>query len=194
MDDAATSSWRAHVPVAPGRSRRSGRGWAPIVALGLVASAGASACSDVGGGSDEETDRAVDIYVAVLRSVVDPVRPVDVEHPPVFVEHEDMDEDIELDVQVGVVNELEGEYDVRFIDSREEALTSDEPGTAVADDGVLVGLGPIAAGDPVTVLAHRYWGEGRQESFAVDVHETGDQWDAAAPREVAPPTTAATDG
>jgi hypothetical protein len=193
MDDAATSPWRARAP-APARSRRSGRGWVPIVALGLAATAGASACSDVAGGSDDDTDRAVDIYVAVLRSVVDPVRPADVEHPPVFVEHEDMDEDIELDVQVGVVNELEDEYDVRFIDSREEALSSEEPRIRVADDGVLVGLGPIANGDPVTVLARRYWGEGREESFAVDVRERGDEWDASRPREVASPTTVATEG
>jgi hypothetical protein len=193
MDDAATSPRRARVPATPVRSRRSGRAWVPVVALGLAAAAGASACSDVAGGNDDETDRAVDIYVAVLRSVVEPVKP-DVEHPPVFVEHEDMDEDIALDVQVGVVNELEDEYDVRFIDSREEALPSDEPDAPVADDGVLVGLGPIGTGDPVTVLAHRYWGEGREESFAVDVHKSGDEWDAATPREVAPPTTVATDG
>jgi hypothetical protein len=180
----------------PATSRRRGRAsaWVPVVALGLGVASLAAACSDVAGNSDDETDRAVAIYVAVLRAVVDPVARGDGDQPPVFVEHEDMEEDIDLDVQVGVVNDLEDEYDVRFIDSREEALVDDEPGTAVVDDGVLVGLGPISTGDPVTVLAHRYWGEGEQESFAVDVHEVGERWDAGPPREVTTSTTPTTGG
>ena len=68
------------------------------------------------------------------------------------------DEPIPLEVQAGVVNRLEDSMAVRFIDARDEAIDTSEPGDPVREDGFLIGLGPITDTErvPVGLYADRY--------------------------------------
>ncbi len=65
---------------------------------------------------------------------------------------------IDLAVQARVVTVLDTVARVRFIDHRAEAIDEDLPGKPVRENGMLVGLGPIVAGDADqrTVQARRY--------------------------------------
>ncbi len=72
---------------------------------------------------------------------------------PVFIEARGEGASIQLDVQADLIKSTQDVATVKFIDSRDEALvTNDDGTTVVADDGVLVRLAPVVeVGDKVRI-------------------------------------------
>ena len=79
--------------------------------------------------------------------------PDDPDPLPVFIEARGEGTSIQLDVQAELVKSTEDVATVRFIDSRDEALVTNEDGTVVvADDGILIRLAPVVEeGDKVRI-------------------------------------------
>jgi hypothetical protein len=120
-----------------------------VVAV-LLCGAALGGCGDDARNDD---DRFVtDAYTVAIEWVL--ARPefapdVDLEVvPPVFVDSLGPDE-IDLDVQVEIVRRFEPVVDVRFTDTRGEALDATKDGAPVRDGGLLLGLGAV----PITTSA-----------------------------------------
>ena len=73
----------------------------------------------------------------------------------VFIESLGSNE-IELDVQVDVVNRYEDDFEIRFIDTRSEAIEGTQPDARVRDGCVLIGLGPVFHDETAEVGAEMY--------------------------------------
>lgn len=122
--------------------------------VAAVTAALLAGCGDASG--QEQT--AAEIYAAAIRWLVDDGRDSEpVEGERVFVESVD-EAGIPLAVQADVVNLLEDELSVRFIDAWEEAIDTAEPGDPVRDAGVLIGLGAVDVEErsPVRIYVDRY--------------------------------------
>lgn len=166
------------------------------VALALaVAALVSSGCGDDDTAAPTEqdpVDRQVDIYAEVLRAVVVDADPAFAEAGPpvVYVAARGGEEPINVDVQAGVVVELEEWTTIRFVDTVEEAVDVDAEGAPVRDDGVLVGLGPVPEeGRIVDVYADRYEGPDRTVVFEVTVRRTSDGWSVDEPLDGVPVAT-----
>jgi hypothetical protein len=134
------------------RSVTLGRAVLAIVLCGTLV----AGCGDDGGSRDIHT---ADSYVVVVEWILaepefapDPTLD---EMPPVFVESLGPGE-IDLDVQVQIVQHFEPVVDVRFIDTRAEALDESEGGAHVRDGGLLLGLGPIPVEGPIDIRGEVY--------------------------------------
>ena len=88
----------------------------------------------------------------------------DPEPLPVFVEPRGEGASIGLDIQAELVTSVQDVATVRFIDSRDEALvTNDEGALVAADDGMLLRLAPVVE-------------VGRTIRLDVDVHQHDEQF------------------
>ncbi len=88
----------------------------------------------------------------------------DPEPLPVFIEPRGEGASIALDVQAELIKSTQDVATVRFIDSRDEALFTNDDGTVVvADGGVLIRLAPVVE-------------EGRKVRLDIDVHEHDEQF------------------
>ncbi|MEP7114689.1 MAG: hypothetical protein ABI862_15590 [Ilumatobacteraceae bacterium] len=78
---------------------------------------------------------------------------------PVFIESRGEGASIQLDVQAELIKSTQDVATVRFIDSRDEALVTNDDGTVVvADDGILIRLAPVVE-------------EGKKVRIDVDLHK-----------------------
>lgn len=163
------------------------------LALTVLALGGCGDDDDAGGsGEQDPVERQVDIYAEVLRAVVVDADPALAEAGPpvVYVAARGDDEPINVDVQAGVVVDLEEWTTIRFVDAVEEAVAVDDEGAPVRDDGMLVGLGPVPEeGRTVDVYADRYEGPERTVVFEVTVRRTAEGWSADGPLEGVPVAT-----
>jgi len=137
-----------------------------------------SACTDEAS-PDDPNQRLVGIYSAAIPAVVIHERP-DLRDETldlvVFVATRE-DVTIPIEVQIGVVNELEDWATIRFIDDFDEALTGDDDERTVRDGGVLVQLGDVSDGTTsVTVDADRYEGTGRLLTFDLSLLRRAGEW------------------
>ena len=83
---------------------------------------------------------------------------------PVFIEPRGEGASIKLDVQAELVKSTKDVATVRFIDSRDEALITNDDGTVVvADGGILLRLAPVVE-------------EGDKIQLDVDVHDHDEQF------------------
>jgi hypothetical protein len=83
---------------------------------------------------------------------------------PVFIEPRGEGASIQLDVQAELIKSTQDVATVRFIDSRDEALITNDDGTVVvADDGMLLRLAPVVE-------------EGNKVRLDVDVHDRDEQF------------------
>ena len=137
----------------------------------------------IGCGSSTEVDdtaRNAAIYRSVIVDVVDRSGVVldGVDGLPVlFIEAFDAD-GIALEVQVEVVSSFIEQYEIRFIDHRDEAVEIDLDGLPVRANSLLIGLGPIVADGTINVRgelylstyavsAYRYTLEGRGDTYSI---------------------------
>jgi hypothetical protein len=159
-------------------------------AVAAVASAGLvlAACPDE---PPDTVERSIAVYGSVLSWVLDhevPVAPAVDGEPPrvVFVEH--FGSDMDLQVQVELVSRFEQEgYELRFVDTRLEALDEGEDDRPVRDGGVLVGLGPIPKGIRIEVRVEVYRSQSDIDAYRVPVaHRTGTWGLAGEPTPVEP--------
>lgn len=94
------------------------------------------------------------------------------------------DNQIDAEVQVGVVNELDDWANVRFIDELEEAVDEGADGGPVRDEGVLIGLGPVADGAVTTsLIADQYVSSTETIVFEVDLRRRSGEWSVETPLE-----------
>jgi hypothetical protein len=102
--------------------------------------------------------RAGNVYDSIVRwfaqsSTTDP------DPLPVFIEARGEGASIQLDVQAELIKSTQDVATVRFIDSRDEALFTNDDGTVVvADEGILIRLAPVVE-------------EGKKVRIDVDLHE-----------------------
>jgi hypothetical protein len=83
---------------------------------------------------------------------------------PVFIEARGEGASIQLDVQAELIKSTNDVATVRFIDSRDEALVTNDDGTVVvADGGILIRLAPVVE-------------EGKKVRIDVDLHEKDEEF------------------
>lgn len=128
--------------------------------LGLVAVVVAMAVPvGCGGETDQSANREVDAYTAVVDWVLAEPRFTTTPDPDdkliVFIESLASGV-IDLDVQIEVVGHFEELAEIRFIDTREEAVDQEEPGAPVRDGGMLLGLGAVPATGPLELRGEVY--------------------------------------
>jgi hypothetical protein len=137
-----------------------GRGRTVLVAA-IVAVLAIGSCS-----SDSPEDshvRAEAVYDSVVRWFAQR-ESGDPDPLPVFIEPRGEGASIQLDVQAKVVDSTKDVATVRFIDTRDEALVTNDDGVVVvADDGVLLRLDPVVE-------------KGNSVKLDVDVHDRDDHF------------------
>ena len=130
--------------------------FAAVVLVVLVV----TACSD--GSTATPEARASAVYAEIVRWFAR--ANTDAEPLPVFIEPRGAGATIGLDVQAELIKDVQDVATVRFIDSRDEALVTNDDGTVVvAGGGVLLRLAPVVE-------------EGSKVRIEVDVHEHDEQF------------------
>ena len=137
----------------------------------------------------DDTARNAAIYRSVIADVVDRSGVVqdDVEDLPVlFIEAFDAD-GIALEVQVEVVGSFIEQYEIRFIDDRDEAIEVDLAGLPVRANSFLIGLGPIVLDGTVDVRSELYLSTDAVSAFRYTLAGRDDSWPiVGAPEEIEP--------
>lgn len=110
------------------------------VAAVLVAATGLLACD-----RDEKSQSPIaQVLTAIVRDAAGDLPPdEDPDALPVVYVISGTDEALPATAQAAVANALNGEIDVRFADTRDEALDDSEPGVPVRDGGALVAVGNL---------------------------------------------------
>jgi hypothetical protein len=163
----------------------------------------AASCSS-GPGPDED-DRTGAIYAAAIRAVIDDHAGDDAggdagndasndasndtsdtteataDVGPVFVASSDPEQSISLEVQAEMVEELHDFATLRFVDEPTEAIDEDDPTQPVADNGVLLELGPIREQDDTATLDVEWYQDvDTTQSYRVRATRSDDVWTATA--------------
>jgi hypothetical protein len=145
-----------------------------LIALAFVA----AACGDDGEDGAERSAPEAEVYTAVIEALAPdtPGQVVEELDRDVFVGPLNDEVDLSLGVQASVVDDLEDFATIRFVDDKDEAVGSDET-KPVIDDGVLLLLGRVPAGDSPAVRATRYVDVDDVARFRVTVEGSGERWD-----------------
>jgi hypothetical protein len=143
---------------------------------------GVIGCSD--SSPEDPSGRSAAVYSEVLQwfaasssSDPDPL--------PVFLEPRGEGASIPLPVQAELIAELSDVADLRFIDSRDEAIVVDDDGVAaVADDGILLRLSPVdEVSEPVQVDVDLYLAGEDMITFRFELDHNGEGWSVTGPPE-----------
>lgn len=96
----------------------------------------------------------------------------------VFIEPRGEGASIQLDVQAELIKSTQDVATVKFIDSRDEALVSNDDGTTVvADDGVLIRLAPVVeVGDKVRIDVDVHDKDEQFQTKQFDLHLVDGAW------------------
>ena len=141
------------------------------LALGVLA-----ACAGGGDAGSPDEARVAAIYGAVILAFADG-HSADQALPVVFVAPRPDAKPIPLGVQAAVVDELASDVSVRFVDDDSEATDSAVDSRPVKE-GVLLRLGPVAAGDPIEVTADRYRALTDQQLVTLSARSNDGSWSA----------------
>ena len=141
------------------------------LALGVLA-----ACAGGGDAGSPDEARVAAIYGAVILAFAGG-HSADQPLPVVFVAPRPDAKPIPLGVQAAVVDELASDVSVRFVDDDSEATDSAVDSRPVKE-GVLLRLGPVAAGDPIEVTADRYRALTDQQLVTLSARSNGGSWSA----------------
>ena len=137
----------------------------------------------------DDTARNAAIYRSVIADVVDRSGVVldGVEDlPVVFIEAFDAN-GIALEVQVAVVSSFVEQYEIRFIDDRDEAVAMDLDGLPVRANSLLIGLGPIVLDGTVDVRSELYLSTDAVSAYRYTLAGRDDRWPVVgAPEEIDP--------
>lgn len=137
----------------------------------------------------DDTARNAAVYRSVIADVVDRsgVALDDVDDLPVmFIEAFDAD-GIALEVQVEVVSSFAEEYEIRFIDDRDEAIDTDLDDLPVSANSLLIGLGPIVLDGTVDVRSELYLSIDAVSAYRYTLAGRDDRWAVVgAPEEIEP--------
>lgn len=133
----------------------------------------------------DNTPRNAAIYRSVIADAVDRsgVNLDDSEDlPVVFIEAFDQN-GIALEVQVEVVNGFIEQYEIRFIDDRDEAMAVDLAGLPVRTNSLLIGLGPIVLDGTVNVRTELYLSADDVSAYRYTLTGSNDRWVTVSPPE-----------
>lgn len=137
----------------------------------------------------DTTARDAAIYRSVIADVADRsgVEPDSSEDLPVlFIEAFDVD-GIPLEVQVEVVTTLSDQYEIRFIDERDEAVATDLAEQPVRPNSILIGLGPIVLNGTAGVRSELYLSTDDVSAFRYTLTDGGGGWPVVgAPEQIEP--------
>jgi hypothetical protein len=97
---------------------------------------------------------------------------------PVFIEPRGEGASIQLDVQAELIKSTKDVATVKFIDSRDEALVTNEDGTiVVADDGILIRLAPVVEeGDKVRIDVDLHDQDEQFQTMQFNLRTVNDTW------------------
>lgn len=148
------------------------------LATALVVLSLLSGCAN--GGEPDHTVRDAAIYRSVVIDLVDrsqaDLDPSDA-LPVLFIEALGAN-GIPLKVQVEIVAGFVDQYEIRFIDHRDEAIEVDLPGQPVRDQSLLVGLGDIDVDETAEVQSELYLSVDDVRGFSYTlVGEDDGQWE-----------------
>jgi len=137
----------------------------------------------------DDTARNAAVYRSVIADVVDrsgvALDDVD-ELPVVFIEAFDAD-GIALEVQVEVVSSFAEQYEIRFIDDRDEAIATDLDDLPVSANSLLIGLGPIVLDGTVDVRSEVYLSTEAVSAYRYTLAGRDDRWPiVGTPEEIEP--------
>ena len=145
-----------------------------IAAIAIVA---VSACDngddDVDDGHDPHPVGA-DAYSTVIDEFLPPV-PDEGTRPVVYIARLG-DEPFPLEHQIAMIEVLEPSHDLRFVDDVEAAVDGKNSDAPPRDDGLLLGVGTISAGEPHVVRVEVYTSAGRIEAHKVTLSVRDDTW------------------
>ena len=121
--------------------------------------------------------RAGAVYDAIVRWFADKST-TDPDPLPVFVEPRGEGASIGLDVQAELIKSTQDVANVKFIDSRDEALITNGDGTVVvADDGVLLRFAPVVEkGDKVRLDIDVHDHDDQFKTLQFDLDQVNDKW------------------
>lgn len=147
-----------------------------LLAVSVLALATVAGCGDDADGEAAPQRIDAEVYAAVVSWFADQQPPPeDDELGVVFLD--DLGEPIPIEVQVELLDVLEDELNVRFIDDDEEAVDEDVEGMPVHDDGLLLRLGPVVdRQEHVEVDVEQYEAEDEVSRYRVVVESSGDAW------------------
>jgi hypothetical protein len=130
---------------------------------------------------------AAAVYETVIRWFARSDR-TDPDPLPVFVEPRGQGTSIALDVQADVVKVTTDVATVRFIDTRDEALTTNDDGeVVVADGGMLIRLAPVVEqGTTMQLDVDVYQQDQEFHTLQFDLGISGDRWTITQPPTTAP--------
>lgn len=154
-----------------------------VASLALVGALALTACSP----SSPEHERDAAVYESIVRWLMDrDIPPPD--EPPLHLFFEELgNETIPLEVQVELIERLEEDANVRFIDAREEAVDADDPAMPVHDGGALVGLGAVPADGPPSVRVDVYRSVEQASAYRFELSGSGANWRISGEPELLPP-------
>jgi len=121
--------------------------------------------------------RAGAVYDTIVRWFADKST-TDPDPLPVFVEPRGEGASIGLDVQAELIKSTQDVANVKFIDSRDEALITNGDGTVVvADDGVLLRFAPVVEkGDKVRLDIDGHDHDDQFKTLQFDLDQVNDKW------------------
>jgi hypothetical protein len=121
--------------------------------------------------------RAGAVYDTIVRWFADKST-TDPDPLPVFVEPRGEGASIGLDVQAELIKSTQDVANVKFIDSRDEALITNDDGTVVvADDGVLLRFAPVVEkGDKVRLDIDVHDQDDQFKTLQFDLDQVNDKW------------------
>ena len=155
----------------------------------LFVVAGVLLSSCPGSDSPDNADRDAAIYVAVLSVHLGEVSTPSTEPdklPVVFVESFQPN-GLRLSVQVQVVAALAENFDVRFIDDRDEATEPDLDQSPVRDGATLVGVGAVSELQEPTVRLEAYRTASDIEAFRYTLVLRNSAWEVVGSPQVVEP-------
>lgn len=137
----------------------------------------------------DHTERDAAIYTSIIADVADRSGVVldgTADLPVLFIEAFDAD-GIDLQVQVEVVGSFIQQYEIRFVDDRDEAVELDLDGLPVRVNSLLIGLGPIVLDGPVNVRSELYLSKEVLSAYRYTLAGSDDSWlIVEAPLEIEP--------
>ncbi len=159
----------------PSRSRLAAAALAALFVTVVVA-----ACGD---GSDEPAEVGVDAYNLVIAEFLPAPAGEDEDRPVVFVARLG-DEPFDLDVQVSMIEAVEDSHDLRFVDTVDAAL--DDEDAEPREDGLLLGVGTVAAIEPHLVRVEVYSGTSEPTARLLTLERRAESWRIEASEPVEP--------
>lgn len=149
---------------------------APVLAAVLAVASLLIGC--VNSAVVDNTERDAAIYRSIIADVADRSEVVmdsTTDLPVLFIEAFGAD-GIDLQVQVEVVGSFIEQYEIRFIDVRDEAIQVDLAGLPVRVNSLLIGLGPIVLDGIVNVRSELYLSEDALSAYRYTLTGSDDNW------------------